>query len=158
MLVMKCSRLLRFGSSPSVKLLKAVIGICPPFVCQLLWLPPSGSKCQCGSHYFFSGVAGAAKSEFQISAPHFHFPSACFSQTSTYLPRSLTGLPLASFIVSSYVPLTKPMSPDLATSTLVAFQLMTRPGLASISCQIFLIASLVVAADAFGGSTVASSE
>src|SRR5204862_3369311 len=29
MLVMKCSRLLRFGSRPSVKLLKAVIGICP---------------------------------------------------------------------------------------------------------------------------------
>src|SRR6266446_4662098 len=27
MLVMKCSRLLRFGSRPSVKLLKAVIGI-----------------------------------------------------------------------------------------------------------------------------------
>src|SRR5437764_8196368 len=29
MLVIKCSRLLRFGSRPSVKLLKAVIGICP---------------------------------------------------------------------------------------------------------------------------------
>src|SRR6266702_4801322 len=44
MLVMKCSRLLRFGSRPSVKLLKAVIGICPPIVCQLLWLVPSGSQ------------------------------------------------------------------------------------------------------------------
>src|SRR6266446_742367 len=30
MLVVKCSRLLRFGSRPSVKLLKAVIGMCPP--------------------------------------------------------------------------------------------------------------------------------
>src|SRR6266513_4216298 len=28
---MKCSRLLRFGLRPSVKLLKVVIGICPPF-------------------------------------------------------------------------------------------------------------------------------
>src|SRR5438876_10786039 len=39
MLVMKCSRLLRFGSSPSVKLLKAVIGICSTIMCQVLWLP-----------------------------------------------------------------------------------------------------------------------
>src|SRR6266480_1776689 len=38
MLVMKCSRLLRFDSRPSVKLLKAVIGICPRIVCQLVWL------------------------------------------------------------------------------------------------------------------------
>src|SRR5437660_12771096 len=42
MLVMKCSRLLRLGSRPSLKLLKAVIGICSPFVCQLRWLPQSG--------------------------------------------------------------------------------------------------------------------
>src|SRR6267378_1344453 len=70
---------------------------------------------------------------------------------STYFPLSVTGFPLASFMVSSYVPLTKPRSPDFATSTLVAFQLMTRPGLASISCQIFRIASFVVAAAAFGG-------
>src|SRR5690349_15870403 len=35
-LVTKCSRLLRFGSRPSVKLLKAVIGIAVPFVSQLL--------------------------------------------------------------------------------------------------------------------------
>src|SRR6266446_2377822 len=59
MLVMKCSRLLRFGSKPSVKLLKAVIGICSPIVCQLLRLLPSGSD------YFFSpGATG--RSEFQI--------------------------------------------------------------------------------------------
>src|SRR6266446_2177609 len=32
MLVMKCSRLLRFGSRPSVKLLKVVIGISPPLL------------------------------------------------------------------------------------------------------------------------------
>src|SRR6266571_9532291 len=55
------------------------------------------------SHYFFSNGAGvdAGRSEFQISIPHFHFPLARFSQTSTYLPRSLTGLPLASFMLSS---------------------------------------------------------
>jgi hypothetical protein len=42
--------------------------------------------------------------------------------------------------------------------SLVAFQLMMKPGVASISCQIFLIVSFVVAAAAFGGNTVASSE
>ena len=41
-----------------------------------------------------------------MSAAHFQFPSVCFSQTSRYFPRSLIGLPLASFIVNSYVPLT----------------------------------------------------
>jgi len=53
--------------------------------------------------YFFSDSAGAVagRSEFQISALHFHLPSACFSQTSTYLPRSVTGLPLASIVVCS---------------------------------------------------------
>src|SRR6266516_705277 len=101
MLVMKCLRLLRFGSRPSVKLLKAVIGICSPIVCQFLWLPLSGSQCQCGSHYFFSAGADAGRSEFQISATTFHVPSTCFLKISTYLPRSLTGLPLASVIVSS---------------------------------------------------------
>jgi hypothetical protein len=74
------------------------------------------------------------------------------------LPLSVTGLPLVSFMVSSYVPVTKPRSPDFATSTLVAFQLMANPGLASMSCHIFLIASFVVAADALGGNTVASVE
>src|SRR5437899_11959555 len=95
--------------------------------------------------------AEAARSEFHMSAAHFQFPSDCFSQTSTYLPRSLTGLPLASFMVSSYVPLTKPISPDFATSTFVAFQLMARPDLASKFCQTFRIPSFVVAADALGG-------
>src|SRR6266480_7669018 len=103
-------------------------------------------------------VADAGRSEFQVSVPHFHFPSAFFSQTSTYLPLSVTGLPLVSFMVSSYVPLTKPRSPDFATSTLVAFQLMARPGLASISCHIFLIASFIVAIESFGGNTMASEE
>src|SRR2546423_15435692 len=119
----------------------------------------------CGRHgrlytYFVSagGAGEAGRSEFQVSVPHFHFPSACFSQTSTYLPFSVAGLPLASFMVNSYVPLTKPRSPDFATSTLVAFQLMTRPGLARRSPQIFLIASLVVAIGAFGGNTMASDE
>ena len=54
-----------------------------------------------------------------MSAAHFQFPSVCFSQTSRYFPRSLIGLPLASFIVNSYVPLTHAISPDLPTCTLV---------------------------------------
>jgi len=53
--------------------------------------------------YFFSDGAGAfaGRSEFQISATTFHVPSACFLKISTYLPRSLASLPLASVIVSS---------------------------------------------------------
>src|SRR5262245_11841933 len=111
-----------------------------------------------GSHYFLSGAPVAGRSEFQMSVPHFHLPSACFSQTSTYLPWSLIGLPLGSFIVSSYVPLRHARSPDFATSTLVVLQLMVRPGLASSSFQPFRIASFVVSAEAFGGITMASSE
>src|SRR5437016_10581579 len=54
------------------------------------------------SDYFFSGAAGAdaGRLEFQISATTFHVPSACFLKISTYLPWSLTDLPLASVIVS----------------------------------------------------------
>src|SRR6266404_2224567 len=126
-------------------------------MCQLLLLPVRLGSASAVRTYFFLGRA-TGRSEFQMSAPHFHFPSACFSQTSRYLPRSLTGLPLASFMVTSYVPLTKPMSPDFATSTLVAFQLMATPGLVSRSCQTFRIASFVVALDAFGGITMASFE
>src|SRR6478736_1788681 len=112
------------------------------------------------SHYFFSRGTGAeaARSEFHMSARHFQFPSVCFSQTSRYFPRSLIGLPLASFIVNSYVPLTHPISPDWATCTLVGCQLMTRPGLANMSLQTFRAASFVAALVAFGGSTIASSE
>ena len=93
-----------------------------------------------------------------MSARHFQFPSVCFSQTSRYFPRSLIGLPLASFIVNSYVPLTHPISPDFANCTLVGFQVMTNPGLANISFQTFRIASFVAALAAFAGSTIASSE
>src|SRR5437868_14305269 len=125
-------------------------------MCQLLWLPVRlGSASAVRTYFFSAGTTG--RSEFQISAPHFHFPSACFFQTSTYLPWSGTGLPLASFMVSSYVPVVYAMSPDLATSTLVVFQLMARPGLASRSFQVFRIASFVVAAGAFVGNTMASS-
>src|SRR6476620_12708651 len=87
--------------------------------------------------YFFSGAADAeaARSEFHISAAHFQFPSLCFSQTSRYFPRSLIGLPLASFIVNSYVPLTRAISPDLPTLTVVGCQVMTKPGLAKMSFQ-----------------------
>ena len=85
-----------------------------------------------------------------MSAAHFQFPSVCFSQTSRYFPRSLIGLPLASFIVNSYVPLTHAISPDLPTCTLVGCQVMTKPGLANMSFQRFRIASFVAALVAFG--------
>src|SRR5206468_11132387 len=93
-----------------------------------------------------------------MSAAHFQFPSACFFQTSRYLPRSLNGLPLASLILNSYVPLTWAMSPDFDASTLVGFQLNAKPGLARRSCHSFRIASFVVALGPFGGRTTASSE
>src|SRR5437773_6707048 len=57
--------------------------------------------------YFLSAAPGAGedvgtgRSEFQISTITFHVPLACFLKSSTYLPRSLTGLPLTSVIVSS---------------------------------------------------------
>src|SRR6266545_1075282 len=108
--------------------------------------------------YFFSAVVIGGRSEFHMSAAHFQFPSVCFSQTSRYFPRSLIGLPLASFIVNSYVPLTHAISTDLPTWTLVGCQVMTKPGLANISFQPFRIASFVAALVAFGGSTIASSE
>src|SRR5437773_850982 len=110
--------------------------------------------------YFFSGGAGAeaARSEFHMSAAHFQFPSGCFSQTSRYLPRSLMGFPLASFIVSSYVPLIQAMSPDLPSFTLVGFQVITRPGVARTFFHTFRTVSFVAALVAFGGSTIASSE
>src|SRR5438093_12308364 len=98
---MKCSRLLRFGSRPSVKLLKAVIGISLLFVSQLVWLLSSGSD------YFLSAAPGAGedvgtgRSEFQISAATFHVPPRCFFQTIRYFPWSLVGLPLTSFAVNS---------------------------------------------------------
>src|SRR5436190_6474650 len=110
--------------------------------------------------YLFSRGAGAeaARSEFHMSARHFQFPSLCFSQTSRYFPRSLIGLPLASFIANSYVPLTHAISADLPTFTLVGCQVMTKPGLASMTFQTFRIASFVAALVAFGGNTSASSE
>src|ERR1700750_1268621 len=110
--------------------------------------------------YFLSddAAAEAARSEFHMSARHFQFSSLCFSQTSRYFPRSSIGLPLASFIVNSYVPLTHAISPDFATRTLVGCQLMTRPGLANMSFQTFRTASFVAALVAFGGSTTASVE
>src|SRR6478752_7255750 len=110
--------------------------------------------------YFFSRGTGAeaARSEFHMSARHFQFPSVCFSQTSRYFPRSSIGLPLASFIVNSYVPLTHAISPALPTCTLVGCRVMTNPGLANISFQRFRIASFVAALVAFGVNTIASSE
>src|SRR5205085_4306505 len=45
-------------------------------------------------------AAGAGRSELKMSAITFHRPSACFFQTTTYLPRSVTGLPAAPCAVS----------------------------------------------------------
>src|SRR5438094_5517431 len=67
MLVMKCSRLLRFGSMPSVKLLKAVIGISPPLLsdvgklllclrwrrCGQVGMPNIGHDLPCPGGLFF---------------------------------------------------------------------------------------------------------
>src|SRR4051812_35294522 len=74
-----------------------------------LSLPPTRPPSASGQRiYFISGAAAVdtETSEFQMSASHFHLPSACFFQTSTYLPLSVTGFPLASLAVNSYVPLT----------------------------------------------------
>src|SRR5436309_14252956 len=59
--------------------------------------------CHSTRYHFFSGAALVSGiSELNMSAPHFQLPSVCFSQTSTYLPRSFTGLPVTtSFIVTS---------------------------------------------------------
>src|SRR5438874_12317292 len=110
--------------------------------------------------YFFSAFAGGetAKSEFHISAAHFQFPSACFSHTSRYLPRPLIGLPLASFMISSYVPLTQAMPPLWPSFTLDGFQLITRPGAARTSSHTFRTVSFVAARVAFGGSTTATAD
>src|SRR5437762_12863551 len=93
--------------------------------------------------YLFSRGAGAeaARSEFHMSAAHFQFPSVCFSQTSRYFPRSSIGLPLASFIVNSYVPLTHAISPELPSLTLVGFHVITRPGAARTSFHTLRIVS-----------------
>jgi hypothetical protein len=45
--------------------------------------------------------AGVGPSEFHMSATTFHVPSGCFFETVIHLPRSATGLPSASSIVSS---------------------------------------------------------
>jgi hypothetical protein len=39
------------------------------------------------------------------SASAFHSPSFCFFQATRYLPTTVAGLPLSSFIVSSNVPM-----------------------------------------------------
>src|SRR5262245_24186148 len=119
----------------------------------------SGKTNERSSYCFPAGAdADAGRSEFHMSARHFQFPSACFSHTSRYFPRSLMGLPLASFIVNSYEPLSHAISPDLPTCTLVGCQLIAKPGLPSIAFQPFRISSFVAAVVAFGGNTIASSE
>src|SRR5262249_42953619 len=99
------------------------------------------------SGYFFSAGAVAAVGGlgFHISAAHFQLPSGCFSQTSRYLPLSLACLPLGSFNVSSYVPLTQAISPDLPSCTLDGFQLIRRPGVARTSFHTLRIVSFVAA-------------
>ena len=52
--------------------------------------------------YFFSdGGAAMGRSELNMSTTHFQLPSACFFQTSRYLPLSVIGEPPASFSVNS---------------------------------------------------------
>src|SRR5437899_11838036 len=102
--------------------------------------------------------AEAARSEFHMSAAHFQSPSACFSQTSRYLPRSLIGLPPTSFMVSSYAPLTHAIAPLWPSFTLDGLQLITSPGAARRSFHRFRTVSFFAALVVFGGSTMASSE
>src|SRR6266446_1219300 len=56
------------------------------------------------------------------------------------------------------MPLTQARSPDVATSTLVAFQVTVAPGLAISSFKVLRIASFVVTLSEFGGITTAASE
>src|SRR6266566_3603922 len=139
------------------------VSIAQFIICSLI--EPTGRDATSEVHasanaYFFSAVAGAetAKSEFHISAAHFQFPSACFSQTSRYLPRSLIGLSPTSFMVSSYAPLTHAIAPLWPSFTLDGLQLITSPGAARRSFHRFRTVSFVAALVAFGGSTMASSE
>src|SRR6202011_1208031 len=69
MLVMKCSRLLRFGSSPSVKLLKAVIGICP-YCLSAFVVTPSGSKWPVRLALLFLGSRRRGRWQRQIGIEH----------------------------------------------------------------------------------------
>src|SRR6266513_1992216 len=69
MLVMKCSRLLRFASRPSVKLLKAVIGIRVPIGCQLLWLRVRLGSLFLGSRWRGRGKVGIPNIGFDLPCP-----------------------------------------------------------------------------------------
>ncbi len=50
---------------------------------------------------YFDGGGVTGKSELNMSSATLQLPSACFFQTVAYLPRSVIGLPLGSFIVNS---------------------------------------------------------
>src|SRR4029077_21261884 len=107
------------ASCPMAVSIAQFIQFCFAFGVKLtVFMSGKGTK---ATDYFLSGgaAAEAARSEFHISARHFQFPSVCFCQTSRYFRRSSIALPLASFIVNSYVPLTRPISPDLASCTLL---------------------------------------
>src|SRR6185369_7468021 len=106
----------------------------------------------------FSPYGPTGRSELNISATHFQLPSACFFHTSKYFPLSVIGLPLSSFSLNSYVPLTYARSPERATSTFDAFQPPEKSGEPSMLFQSVRMGSLPVNVTIFGGITTASSE
>lgn len=96
-------------------------------------------------------------SVLKMSATTFHCLSACFFQTTTYLPISVVGFPLASLNLSSKVPTSYAMSPDFATSILVEPKLNANPGIDVSPTHTFLICSLPVAIGALNGNADPSS-
>src|SRR5262245_7511790 len=90
-------------------------------------------------------VPGTGRSELKMSAIAFQPPSACFFQTTTYLPRSVIALPCASFSVMLYVPNEYAMSALLATSILIGVQEMPKPGIAVIPVHAVRMAGFPIA-------------
>jgi hypothetical protein len=56
-----------------------------------------------------------------MSATTFHFPSACFFQTHTYLPFVVVGCPFLSTVFRTNLPVSYARSPELEISTLDVF-------------------------------------
>src|SRR6266446_8110889 len=69
MLVMKCSRLLRFGSRPSLKLLKAVIGICPPLCVSFCGYPVQLGLLFLGRRWRGCGKVGIPNIGYDLPCP-----------------------------------------------------------------------------------------
>jgi hypothetical protein len=92
----RCSALLGAGSGTGLRF-DAPPGSPSPF------LPSLDRPCvRPGGHRgYFVAAAGTGRSELKMSATTFQVPSACFFHTVTYLPRSVTGFPVGSCVVSS---------------------------------------------------------